>query len=168
MTVDQLPRTELSVSRNRMTAGAASRKIGRGASNDELLDAYLDFVRSMRQVAGQVHLRDADLGVLATVLSWSVDDVRGDLERRMTAVRLERRRRRSRRAVFAAFGVGVVSSALVVLSPSGPGVASSGAPKIGSALSIERTVEGHVVELHRGQQVVGQVIVGDAQVITHA
>jgi hypothetical protein len=163
---DLRTRTTLSVSNTRLTAGGASRRIGRGASDGELLDAYLEFVRTLRNTDGSVTLRDADLEVLGTVLGRAAEDVRVDLEQRMTAIRVARRKRVTRRAVFAAFGVGVVSSALVVLSPSGPGVAAVGAPSIGSALTIERTTEDLVVERDLGQAATHDVIIGDAQTIT--
>jgi hypothetical protein len=160
------PRTPLVVSNTRISAGPASKKLSRGASNDELLDAYLEFVRSMRNTQGAVRLRDADLEVLSAVIGWTPDQIRADLDQRMHAVRVEKRRRQSRRAVFAACGISVIASTLVLVSGSGPSTAVAAAPKVGTAMSIERTADSHIVELHEGTQSVGTVTLGDAQVVT--
>jgi hypothetical protein len=165
------PRTPLTVQDRQLTAGDQRHKLARRASDADLLEAYLEFVRSLRNLRtlpGDVSLRDDDLSVLAQVLGWEIPQVRADLERRMASAQAASRQRNKRRAVFAAFGVGIVGSALVVVGPRDSSFASGPSVQIGSAVTIERTTEGHVVEVTSMRTQVGAVTLGDAQIITHA
>lgn len=153
---------------------SVSHRMARRASDDDLLEAYLDFVRSLRnQHAGNVWLRNDDLDVLATVLGRSTDAVRADLEGRMAVHRVTaaRLRTKRRRIAFAAFGVAVVGSALVVAQEGGAKVSASAAPRIGTAVTIERSVDHHgnpvTVEVTSAEpSTVAGVELGPSQVIT--
>jgi hypothetical protein len=140
--------SSLTISANNLRIAEHSFPVGhrfsKKASDDDLLEAYLDFVRSLRnQDAGNVWLRNDDLCVLATVLGRTADAVRADLEGRMAVQRYTQARLRTkrRRAAFAAFGVAVVGSALVVAQPGRATGSVAAAPRIGSAVTIERTVD---------------------------
>lgn len=154
-------------------------KLARKASDDDLLEAYLDFVRSLRnQQAGNVWLRTQDLDVLAAVLGRTTEAVQADLEGRMAVQRHQaaRLRTKRRRTAFAAFGVAIVGSALVVAAPGRASNQSMAAPvQIGSALTIERTAGAHgdatqVTEVTPGwtspEAAEAGVELGPAQVIT--
>jgi hypothetical protein len=171
MTAATKPRTPLTVENRQLTAGDQRHKLARRASDSELLEAYLEFVCSLRNLPtlpGDVSLRDDDLGVLAEVLGWETSQVRADLERRMASAQAVTRQRSKRRAVFAAFGVGVVGSALVIVGVPNSSFASGPTPRISSAVSIERTSEGHIVEVTSMRSTLDAVTVGPAQTITHA
>ncbi len=153
-------------------------RLVRKASDDDLLEAYLDFVRSLRnQQAGNVWLRTQDLDVLAAVLGRTVEAVQADLEGRMAVERYQsaQLRTKRRRTAFAAFGVAIVGSALVLASP---GRASNdrsaaaqmgGAVQVGNALTIERAPNA-VIQVESGwtspEAAAAGVEVGPAQVIT--
>jgi hypothetical protein len=176
-------RSELKVGDRTYPVGhSAGNRLSRKASDDDLLESYLDFVRSLRnQQAGNVWLRTRDVEVLATVLGRTPEVVQADLEGRMTVHRLEQSRRQAkrRRIAFSAFGIAVVSSALVI---SAPGRASSneaagpaGSVRIGSALTIERRADNSVVTIESSSADSGSadgttsstdVHVGAAQTIT--
>ncbi len=151
-----------------------SGRIARKASDDDLLEAYLDFVRSLRSSAGNVWLRNDDLEVLAAVLGWAPEVVRADLEGRMTVRKVAKQKQhKRRRMVFAAYGIAIVGSALVTASYDYHANAASAAPtRIGSALTIERVDGGsRTIEAvdpagtsASGAQTGPQI--GDSQVIT--
>jgi hypothetical protein len=163
----EVTRTELRVGANAHQVRARS---GPSASDSELLDAYLDFVRSMRNSNGVVWLRNEDLDVLSQVMGRSSDAIRADLEGRMTVARVDANRSRSkrRRLAFAAFGIAVVGSTLVVARP-GRATSNAAAAKVGSALSIARA-DDVVTELTAAgipeARSSGETRVGDSQVIT--
>jgi hypothetical protein len=176
-------RSELKVGdRTHPVAHSAGNRLSRKASDDDLLESYLDFVRSLRnQHAGNVWLRTRDVEVLATVLGRTPEAVQADLEGRMTVHRLEQTRRHAkrRRAAFSAFGIAVVSSALVISAPgrasSNEAAGAAGSVRIGSALTIERRADNSVVTIESGSADSGSadgttsstdVQVGAAQTIT--
>ncbi len=166
-------RSELKVGdRTHPVGHSAGNRLSRKASDDDLLESYLDFVRSLRnQQAGNVWLRTRDLEVLATVLGRTPEAVQADLEGRMTVHRLEQTRRQAkrRRAAFSAFGIAVVSSALVISAPgrassneaAGP-AGSAGSVRIGSALTIERRADNSVVTIESGSADSGSADSGSA------
>jgi hypothetical protein len=158
---------------------------GSSASDSELLDTYLDFVRSMRNSNGVVWLRNEDLEVLSQVIGRSADAIRTDLEGRMTVARVESNRARSkrRRMAFAAFGVAVVGSTLVVARPGSATKSSTASSRvggntavaslsttdlginIGSAQSLTR-IDGVLVEVDAAGVSDAVTQVGDAQTVT--
>jgi hypothetical protein len=175
----------LEVTRSELRVGPHAHHVharsGPSASDGELLDAYLDFVRTMRNSNGIVWLRNEDLDVLSQVIGRSTDAIRADLEGRMTVQRVETSRARSkrRRLAFAAFGVAVVGSTLVIAGPGRATISSSAAPRIGSAVTITRVadvaigdaqtitrVDGALVEVNAAGISDSDTQVGDAQTIT--
>jgi hypothetical protein len=136
----------LEVTRSELRVGATTHQVpqraGRSASDSDLLDAYLDFVQTMRKSSGAVWLRNEDLDVLSQVLGWTTDAVRADLEGRMVAIREDAKRKKQtrtkqRRLVFAAFGVAVVGSGLVLTSQV-RAATSKPVPNVGNARVVER------------------------------
>jgi hypothetical protein len=145
--------------------------VSKRASDTDLLEAYLDFVRSMRNSDGAVSLRDDDLEVLSQVLGCTVLAVRTSLEARMVQVaRQAKRGQVTRRVAFAAFGIAVVGSALVLASQTkssgSPSMQASPRVEIGSALTIERLPDGAVVESEDGASSGTAVRIGGAQTIS--
>ena len=171
-------RSELKVGdRTHLVGQPPGHRLIRKASDDDLLESYLDFVRSLRnQQSGNVWLRTRDLEVLATVLGRTTEAVQADLEGRMTAHRNQQTRRQTkrRRAAFSAFGIAVVSSALVISAPgrasSSEAAGQAGSVHIGSALTIERLDNNSLVTVESGVDDGGagsaDVHVGPAQTIT--
>jgi hypothetical protein len=177
----------LEVTQSELRVGANAHPIahrpGSSASDSELLDTYLDFVRSMRNSNGVVWLRNEDLEVLSQVIGRSADAIRADLEGRMTVARVESNRARSkrRRMAFAAFGVAVVGSTLVVARPGSATKSSAASPRsgttvaslstrdtgtdIGSAQSLTR-IDGVLVEVDAAGVSDAVTQVGDAQTVT--
>ncbi len=146
-------------------------RLARKASDDDLLEAYLDFVRSLRnQQAGNVWLRTQDLDVLAAVLGRTSVAVQADLEGRMAVQRNKtaRLRTKRRRTAFAAFGVAIVGSALVVAQPGRATNSQVAAPQIGGGVTIERTSHG-IIHVESGstspEAAAAGVELGPAQVI---
>jgi hypothetical protein len=144
-------------------------RVARKASDEDLLEAYLDFVRSLRNSAGNVWLRNDDLEVLSAVLGWTSDAVRADLEGRMTVRKIAKQKQhKRRRVVFAAYGIAIVGSALVAgsyVQHSNAGTGNS--LKVGSALTIEQLDTGtRTIEAAGSTSSKSGARVGDAQTIT--
>jgi hypothetical protein len=163
----------LQVGTRHLQAGDAKHRVSKRASDTDLLEAYLDFVRSMRNSDGVVSLRDDDLEVLSQVLGCTVLAVRTNLEDRMVQVaRREKRGQVTRRVAFAAFGVAIVGSALVLASQTKSSQSDSrltaARVEIGSALTIERLPDGALVESEDGSTVSAtpSVRIGGAQTIS--
>jgi hypothetical protein len=149
-------------------------RVARKASDDDLLEAYLDFVRSLRSSAGNVWLRNDDLEVLSAVLGWTPDAVRADLEGRMVVRQVASKKKlKKRRVVFAAYGLAIVGSALVtatydVRSNHSVHASSNASVKVGSALTIDHIDSGvRTVDAAGLNSAADAVHVGDAQTITH-
>jgi hypothetical protein len=145
-------------------------RVARKASDDDLLDAYLDFVRSLRSSAGNVWLRNDDLEVLAAVLGWAPDAVRADLEGRMVVRQVaSKKQHKKRRVVFAAYGLAIVGSALVTARyDAGANHAVQASVQVGSALSVDHIDSGvRTVDAAGLNSAADEVHVGDAQTITH-
>lgn len=161
-------RDRLELNAHEIKSGGRRKRLRGQHDDNQLLDAYLSFVRDLRDQSNGslISLRDDDLDVLAVVLGRSIDDVRTDLERRMRVAAKPQMGRRRRVAVMAGFGLALIGGGLVMTS--GPSTTGAAGPavrpvsvgtmvEIGDAVTLEKTSTGEIVESRSGAGTMVQI-----------